>query len=80
MFLLDLWPLGQCQGQVQRRGSGKGCETWPLAGTALAECPTGVPGWTAGAASRVDHGRQVRLVSEREGAVKFGEWGWGEQA
>lgn len=41
MSQVSLQPLGQCQGQVQRRirGSGRGCETWPLAGITLPGVP-----------------------------------------
>lgn len=38
MSLADLWPPGWFQG---RRRSGKGCETWPQASTALLGVPRG---------------------------------------
>lgn len=50
-------------GGMSREGEGevgRDVKLGPLAGTAPAGCPTGVPGWTGGTSSQVDHWRQVR--------------------
>ncbi|KAK1340395.1 hypothetical protein QTO34_018964 [Cnephaeus nilssonii] len=71
MVYILIWVVanGQCRGQVQRRrrGSGKGCETWPLAGTV----PLGVPQRSLG-------GQQEHPVESttRGSGIMEAPWGW----